>query len=75
MDVCGRSQKPFPDDEESQLVYGFPENYGNPQTFKCVQPCPEDTTNPLVLDGSLRSVMDLIEKINLPLWIVIDVAK
>ena len=30
MDVCGRSQKPFPDDEKSQLVYGFPENYGNP---------------------------------------------
>ena len=75
MDERGISGEKVPDDEKSQLVYGFPEEYGNPQTFKCVQPCPESTTNPMVLIGSQRRVMDLIEKINLPLWIVIHVAK
>ena len=64
-----------PDDEESELVYGFPELYRNPQKSKCIQSCLECTTNLMDLNGLQWRRMDSNEKLNLPLWIVNDVAK
>ena len=47
-----------PDDEESELVYGFMESYGNPQTTYLIQSGHECTTNSLEFIGFQRACMD-----------------
>lgn len=82
--VCRENRRDVKD--ELQRIEYFQNNFGTnanaakaKQALKCIKGLETRKYKPRkyeeLFENCIRSVMDLIEKINLPLWIVIDVAK